>query len=138
MSAIAAWKAKDNPFSKAAGIKVAQHTLPPTQGKEKNGVHPPAKKQKVDPQVQPSGPNPKKKKYRSRVRLPRLPLPQRSQSSVQSTGTQQSPINVDLEEALDKDKVSTSYDDTQVPHGENLWEDGQGSGSEESRIGDSE
>ncbi len=138
MSAIAAWKAKHSSFSKATNTNVSPHTLPPDQDKENNGVPPPAKKQKVEPRVQPSEPNPLKKRHKSRVRLRPLPVPQRSQSSFQSTGTQESPINVDLEEAPDKYKASTSYYDTQVPHGEKELEDWQGSGSEESRIGDSE
>jgi len=138
VSAIAAWKAKHSSFSKATNTKVSPHTLPPDQDKENNGVPPPVKKQKVEPRVQPSEPNPLKKRQKSGVRLRHLPVPQRSQSSFQSTGTQDSPINVDLEEAPDKYKASTSYYDTQIPHGERELEDWQGSGSEESRIGDSE
>lgn len=138
MSAIAAWKAKHNPFSKATSTEVSQHTLPPNEDKENNGVAPPAKKQKVEPQVQPSGPKPPKKKYKSRVKLLPLPVPRSSQSSAQFAGSRGSPIIIDPEDATGRDDAPVSYYDTKVPRGGKLLEDGPGSGTEESRIGDSE
>lgn len=138
MSAIAAWKAKHKPLSEATNTNYAPHILPTNQDKENNAVAPPAKKQKVEPRVQPSKPKPLKKRHGSRLGPRPLPASERSQSPSQSTGTQESPIDVDLDGAPDKYKASMSYNDTRVPHGEDKLEDRHVSGSGESRIGDSE
>ncbi len=138
MSAVAAWKAKQNFFNNPAISEVSQHTSPPNQDKQNYAVPPPAKKQKTEPQGQPSGPDAPRKKNKPKVRRPPLPVPKNSQSSAQSTGTRESPIFAGLEDASGTDEVSEIYEDTGISSREIILEDGHGSDSEQCRIGDSE
>ena len=138
VSAIAARKAKQNLFGGAAISKASQLAPPTNQDKENHGVPPPAKKQKIEPPTQSSGPDPPKKKMdKPKVRLPLPPLHWSSQSSAQSTGSRDSPIIID-KELPDEGGASKKYDDAHVRSEEKIFGGGEPSGTEESEIGDSE
>ncbi len=138
MSAIAARKAKQNPFRDATISKVSQHTLPPNQDKENYGVPPPAKKQKIELPKRPPEPSRPKKNSEIKFKLPPRPVPQHSQSFTKATGSRNSPVNLDSEEASDEHETPKGYEYTKGPSEKEALEDGQASGAEESAIGDSE
>ena len=138
VSAVAAWKAKQNSVGNIAIENDSEQTLPSNQDKENHGVAPPAKKQKIEPQTNPSEPRPLKKDNTSKARLPPLPVPQRSQSSVQATSTRDSLIDVDQEKARDKNETLWRYKHTQVSHDGITLEDDPTSDGEKGEILDSE
>ena len=138
MSAVATWKAKQNWVGNTTIIKDFEQTLPSKQDKEDHGVPPPAKKQKIEPQIRPSEPQPPKRDNKSKSGLLSLPVPWHSQNSTQATGTRDSPIDVDEEEARDKNETSRTFTHTQVPHDETSLDGEFISDGEEKEALDSE